>query len=194
MPAATSGRNAHPDICRPSAKISLHFKLRPISSPPCRENTMPIYKAPVEDVTFLLNDVFQIDRYDNLPGLHRRLRRCARGDPRRGRQARRGGAAAAQPHRRSRGLQASRRRQRHHAEGFQGGLQAGRRGRLARAVGADGIWRAGPARDAEPGRQRIPVRRPTWRSRCMRGLTQGATAALLVHGTPEQKKTLSCRR
>ena len=29
---------------------------------------MPIYRAPVEDVTFLLNDVFQIDRYDNLPG------------------------------------------------------------------------------------------------------------------------------
>ncbi len=29
---------------------------------------MPIYKAPVEDVSFLLNDVFQIDRYNNLPG------------------------------------------------------------------------------------------------------------------------------
>ena len=29
---------------------------------------MPIYKAPVEDVNFLLNDVFQIDRYDNLAG------------------------------------------------------------------------------------------------------------------------------
>src|SRR3954467_11044065 len=29
---------------------------------------MPTYKAPVEDVSFLLNDVFQIDRYDNLPG------------------------------------------------------------------------------------------------------------------------------
>ncbi|TAK48511.1 MAG: acyl-CoA dehydrogenase [Xanthobacteraceae bacterium] len=29
---------------------------------------MPGYKAPVEDVTFLLNDVFQIDRYANLPG------------------------------------------------------------------------------------------------------------------------------
>src|SRR5580692_10950668 len=29
---------------------------------------MPSYKAPLEDVTFLLNDVFQIDRYDNLPG------------------------------------------------------------------------------------------------------------------------------
>jgi acyl-CoA dehydrogenase len=29
---------------------------------------MPSYRAPVEDVTFLLNDVFQIDRYNNLPG------------------------------------------------------------------------------------------------------------------------------
>jgi alkylation response protein AidB-like acyl-CoA dehydrogenase len=29
---------------------------------------MPIYKAPLQDVNFLLNDVFQIDRYDNLPG------------------------------------------------------------------------------------------------------------------------------
>src|SRR5262245_58430950 len=29
---------------------------------------MPSYKAPVEELSFLLNDVFQIDRYDNLPG------------------------------------------------------------------------------------------------------------------------------
>ena len=29
---------------------------------------MPIYKAPVEDVQFLLADVFQVGRYDNLPG------------------------------------------------------------------------------------------------------------------------------
>jgi 3-(methylsulfanyl)propanoyl-CoA dehydrogenase len=29
---------------------------------------VPIYKAPVEDVLFLLNDVFQVGRYDNLPG------------------------------------------------------------------------------------------------------------------------------
>lgn len=29
---------------------------------------MPTYKAPVEEVQFLLNDVFQIARYDNLPG------------------------------------------------------------------------------------------------------------------------------
>ncbi len=29
---------------------------------------MPIYKAPVEDALFLLNDVFHLDRYGNLPG------------------------------------------------------------------------------------------------------------------------------
>ena len=29
---------------------------------------MTIYSAPVEDVKFLLNDVFQIDKYNNLPG------------------------------------------------------------------------------------------------------------------------------
>lgn len=29
---------------------------------------MPSYKAPVEDVSFLLNDVFQFDNYNNLPG------------------------------------------------------------------------------------------------------------------------------
>ena len=29
---------------------------------------MPSYKAPVEDSLFLLNDVFHIDRYANLPG------------------------------------------------------------------------------------------------------------------------------
>src|SRR3954452_5730631 len=29
---------------------------------------MPSYKAPVEDVMFLLKDVFQIERYNNLPG------------------------------------------------------------------------------------------------------------------------------
>ena len=29
---------------------------------------MPIYDAPVDDVLFLLNDVFHVDRYSNLPG------------------------------------------------------------------------------------------------------------------------------
>ena len=88
--------------------------------------------------------------------LFRCFRRCARGDSGRGRQARRRSAAAAQPRRRSRRLQAPRRWQRHDAERIQGSLQAGGRRRLARPVGAGGIWRAGPAGDAEPGRHRIP--------------------------------------
>src|SRR3974377_1559856 len=29
---------------------------------------MPVYKAPVDEVTFLLHDVFRLDRYNNLPG------------------------------------------------------------------------------------------------------------------------------
>ena len=29
---------------------------------------MPGYKAPIDDVRFLLNDVFHIERYANLPG------------------------------------------------------------------------------------------------------------------------------
>ena len=29
---------------------------------------MPIYKAPVDDALFLLNDVFHLERYGNLPG------------------------------------------------------------------------------------------------------------------------------
>jgi len=33
-----------------------------------REDQMPVYKAPVDDTLFLLNDVFDIERYNNLPG------------------------------------------------------------------------------------------------------------------------------
>src|SRR5258706_5786346 len=29
---------------------------------------MPSYKAPVDDVLFLMNDVFHVERYSNLPG------------------------------------------------------------------------------------------------------------------------------
>jgi acyl-CoA dehydrogenase len=35
---------------------------------PPRGTLMPSYKAPVDEVLFLLNDVFQVERYDNLPG------------------------------------------------------------------------------------------------------------------------------
>jgi 3-(methylsulfanyl)propanoyl-CoA dehydrogenase len=35
---------------------------------PPKETSMPVYKAPVEDALFLLNDVFHIERFANLPG------------------------------------------------------------------------------------------------------------------------------
>ncbi len=114
---------------------------------------------------------------------------CARRSSIRGRQAQRTGAAAAQPRRRSRRLHAPRRRPRHHAERLQGSIQAVRRRRLARPVGAGRIRRAGAAGHA--------VARPSTNSWCSAnmafamypGLTQGAIAALIVHGTAEQKAT-----
>ncbi len=94
---------------------------------------MPIYKAPVEDVTFLLNDVFQIDRYDNLPGFS-----DASADVR---EAILGEAAklseeVLQPLNRVGDLEGCKRHDdgsRDDAERLQGSLQAGRRRRLARA-------------------------------------------------------------
>ena len=58
---------------------------------------MPTYKAPVDDVLFLLNDVFHIERYDNLPGFADASPDVVEAILERGRQVLRRGAAAAQP-------------------------------------------------------------------------------------------------
>ena len=148
---------------------------------------MPTYKAPVDDALFLLNDVFHLDRYGNLPGfadaspdvVEAVLREAAKfseevltplnrvGDQRR--------------------LHAPPRRQRHHADRLQGRLQATGRGRLDRHLGAGRIRRPGPAGDPDRGRSTNSSARPTWPSPCMPGLTQGAIAALLAHASPELK-------
>src|SRR5262249_9633972 len=44
------------------------FAFRRSSPVAAQEDTVPIYKAPIDEVLFLLNDVFQISRYNNLPG------------------------------------------------------------------------------------------------------------------------------
>ena len=118
---------------------------------------MPTYKAPVDDALFLLNDVFHLDRYGNLPGfadaspdvVEAVLREAAKfseevltplnrvGDTRR--------------------LHAPPRRQRHHADRLQGRLQAAGRRRLDRHLGAGRVRRPGPAGDADRGGQRIPL-------------------------------------
>ena len=55
---------------------------------------MPTYKAPVEDVQFLLNDVFHMERYGNMPGFADASPDVRRGDP--------GGGRASSPRKCSR--------------------------------------------------------------------------------------------
>jgi alkylation response protein AidB-like acyl-CoA dehydrogenase len=149
---------------------------------------MPIYKAPVEDVSFLLNDVFQIDRYDNLPGFT-----DASADVR---EAILGEAAklseeVLQPLNRVGDLQGCKRND-------DGSVTTPKGFKEAFKQVAEGGW-LGLSAPAEYGGQGLPVTlsQIVNEFQCSAnmaftmygGLTMGATAALLVHGSPEQKKT-----
>jgi acyl-CoA dehydrogenase len=149
---------------------------------------MPIYKAPVEEVNFLLNDVFQIDRYDNLPGFT-----DASADVR---EAILGEAAklaeeVLQPLNRVGDLEGCKR-------SADGSVTTPKGFKEAFKQVAEGGW-LGLSAPTEYGGQGLPATL----SQCVTefsisanmafamygGLTMGATAALLVHGSPEQKKT-----
>src|ERR1700745_2047137 len=149
---------------------------------------MPIYKAPVEDVSFLLNDVFQIDRYDNLPGFT-----DASADVR---EAILGEAAklaeeVLQPLNRTGDLEGCKRN-------ADGSVTTPKGFKDAFKQVAEGGW-LGLSAPTEYGGQGLP----TTLSHAVNefqmsanmafsmygGLTMGATAALLVHGTAEQKTT-----
>ena len=83
---------------------------------------MPTYKAPVEDVKFLLNDVFHMERYGNMPGFSDASPDVVAAILE---EAAKFSEEVLQPLNRvgrPRRLQAQRRRQRHHAEGIQGSL------------------------------------------------------------------------
>jgi acyl-CoA dehydrogenase len=149
---------------------------------------MPIYKAPVEDVSFLLNDVFQIDRYDNLPGFT-----DASADVR---EAILGEAAklseeVLQPLNRIGDLEGCKRRD-------DGSVTTPKGFKEAFKQVVEGGW-LGLSAPAEYGGQGLPVTlsQVVTEFQCSAnmafsmygGLTMGATAALLVHGSPEQKKT-----
>ena len=149
---------------------------------------MTIYKAPVEDVAFLLNDVFQIDRYNNLPGFSDATAdvRAAIFD-----EAAKFAEKVLQPLNHSGDLEGCTR----HDDG-----------RVTTPAGfkeafkqmADGGWLslAGPV---EFGGQGLPVTLSQTVNEFMisanmafsmyGGLTMGAMAALLVHGSDAQKKT-----
>jgi len=149
---------------------------------------MPIYKAPVEDVNFLLNDVFQIDRYDNLAGFS-----DASSDVR---EAILGEAAklaeeVLQPLNRVGDLEGCKRAD-------DGSVTTPKGFKEAFKQVAEGGW-LGLSAPTEFGGQGLPVTlsQAVNEFQCSAnmafsmygGLTMGATAALIVHGSPEQKKT-----
>jgi acyl-CoA dehydrogenase len=147
---------------------------------------MPIYKAPLEDVNFLLNDVFQIDRYDNLPGFS-----DASADVRDAilDEAAKLSEEVLQPLNRVGDLEGCTRHD-------DGSVTTPKGFKAAFKQVAEGGW-LGLSAPTEYGGQGLPVTLSQTVSefQCSAnmafamygGLTVGATAALLVHGTAEQR-------
>ncbi|MDO8979343.1 MAG: acyl-CoA dehydrogenase C-terminal domain-containing protein [Afipia sp.] len=149
---------------------------------------MPTYRAPVEDVSFLLNDVFQIDRYNNLPGFS-----DASADVRSAiiDEAAKFTEQVLQPLNHSGDIEGCTR----HDDGR---VSTPKGFKDAFKQLAAGGW-LGLSAPAEFGGQGLPVSLSQTVNEFMMsanmafsmypGLTQGAMAALLVHGSAEQKKT-----
>src|SRR5467141_4721463 len=148
---------------------------------------MPIYKAPLEDVNFLLNDVFQIDRYDNLPGFS-----DASADVREAilNEAAKLSEEVLQPLNRVGDLEGCTR----HDDGR---VTTPKGFKEAYKQVAEGGW-LGLSAPTEYGGQGLPITLSQTVTEFQSsanmafsmygGLTMGATAALIVHGKPEQKK------
>lgn len=148
---------------------------------------MPSYKAPLEDVSFLLNDVFQIDRYNNLPGFS-----DASADVREAilAEAAKLSEEVLQPLNRIGDIEGCTR----HDDGR---VTTPKGFKAAYKQLGDGGW-LGLSMPAEYGGQGLPTTLTQTVNEFQMsanmafsmypGLTQGATAALLVHGRHEQKK------
>jgi acyl-CoA dehydrogenase len=147
---------------------------------------MPSYKAPLEDVGFLLNDVFQFDRYNNLPGFA-----DASPDVREAilQEAAKLSEQVLQPLNRVGDLEGCVRHD-------DGSVTTPKGFKEAFKQVTEGGW-LGLSSPAEYGGQGLPVALSQTVSefQCSAnmafsmygGLTMGATAALIVHGRPEQK-------
>src|ERR1039458_1827180 len=147
---------------------------------------MPIYKAPLEDVSFLLNEVFQIDRYDNLPGFS-----DASADVREAilNEAAKFSEEVLQPLNRVGDLEGCTRHD-------DGSVTTPKGFKEAYKQVTEGGW-LGLSAPAEYGGQGLPITltQVVNEFQCSAnmaftmygGLTMGATAALMVHGKPEQK-------
>jgi acyl-CoA dehydrogenase len=149
---------------------------------------MTIYKAPVEDVTFLFNDVFQFDKYNNLPGFSDASAdvRAAILD-----EAAKLSEQVLHPLNHSGDQEGCTRHD-------DGSVSTPKGFKEAFRQFADGGW-IGLSVPQEFGGQGLPATLSGAVSEFTSsanmafgmygGLTQGAMAALVVHGTPEQKKT-----
>jgi acyl-CoA dehydrogenase len=149
---------------------------------------MPTYKAPVEDVAFLLNDVFGFDRHNNLPGFS-----DAAADVREAivSEAAKFSEEVLQPLNRTGDLEGCKRTDDGRVTTPKGFKEA------FRSLG-DGGW-LGLTMPQEFGGQGLPyvlsqvvnefLISSNMAFSMYPGLAQGAMAALLVHGTPEQKTT-----
>lgn len=149
---------------------------------------MPVYKAPVEDTLFLLNDVFNIERYNNLPGF-------ADASPDVVEAVLGEGAKLCeevlQPLNRSGDLEGCTR----NADGT---VTTPKGFKQAYEAYAGGGW-IGLAMDPEYGGQGLPytlgavineyASAANMAFAMYPGLTMGAIAALYVHGSEEQKRT-----
>jgi acyl-CoA dehydrogenase len=147
---------------------------------------MPSYKAPLEDVSFLLNDVFQIDRYNNLPGFS-----DASPDVREAilKEAAKLSEEVLQPLNRVGDLEGCTRLD-------DGRVTTPKGFKAAYKQLSEGGW-LGLSAPAEYGGQGLPttLTQTVNEFQCSAnmafamygGLTMGATAALMVHGKPEQK-------
>jgi alkylation response protein AidB-like acyl-CoA dehydrogenase len=147
---------------------------------------MPSYKAPLEDVGFLLNDVFQFDRYNNLPGFS-----DASADVRDAilEEAAKLSEQVLQPLNRVGDLEGCVRHD-------DGSVTTPKGFKEAFKQVTEGGW-LGLSSPTEYGGQGLPVALSQTVSEFQisanmafsmyGGLTMGATAALLVHGKPEQK-------
>jgi alkylation response protein AidB-like acyl-CoA dehydrogenase len=148
---------------------------------------MPVYKAPVDEVTFLLRDVFHLDRYNNLPGFAEAtpdVVEAVLGE------AAKFSEAVLMPLNRIGDQEGCRRNP-------DGSVTTPRGFGDAYKKLVEGGW-IGVSAPAEFGGQDLPVvinqavneffTSANMAFGMYAALTQGATAAIAVHGSPEQKK------
>jgi alkylation response protein AidB-like acyl-CoA dehydrogenase len=147
---------------------------------------MPVYKAPVDEVLFLLNDVFQISRYNNLPGF-------ADASPDLVEPILAEAAKLCEEVVQPLNLPSDREGCTRHDDGR---VTTPKGFKEAYKQYADGGW-MGISAPAEFGGQGLPGTMTTIANEMLTsasmafamypGLTQGAIAAILHHGSPEQK-------